>query len=230
MWNTASGLRILEGIEAKFYLEAMQLAVDYLEQYAEADEEVDVFTCDRIFDSASFEQKIALLHRCLAALLDPTVEAPILTNTVEAAAYFPLAYIHMRVEEEIEIDEIDGDSEPDDSRYCYRQMVWEPFSAYLLPNWQNDEDAEETQEDEAIVYDISSNDVILWEEIIDGLANRIFWDRDWQMTTIRPQILDGIDPNVGTPVGLTDDYITNRLPKVSPKQVEELLAAIKNWG
>lgn len=43
MWNTILGLRTLEGAEAEFYLEAMQLAVDYLEQYAEAGEEVDIF-------------------------------------------------------------------------------------------------------------------------------------------------------------------------------------------
>jgi len=53
MWNTILGLRTLEGAEAEFYLEAMQLAVDYLEQYAEAGEEVDIFTYDRIFDSAA---------------------------------------------------------------------------------------------------------------------------------------------------------------------------------
>ena len=89
MWNTNNGLRTLEGAEAEFYLEAMQAAVDYLKHYAEMDEELDIFTHDRIFDTASFEQKIVLLHRCLAALLDPSIEAPMLTNTVEAAAYFP---------------------------------------------------------------------------------------------------------------------------------------------
>jgi hypothetical protein len=60
MWSTILGLRTLEGVEAEFYLEAMQLVVDYLEQYAEAGEEVNIFTYDCIFDSASFEQKVVM--------------------------------------------------------------------------------------------------------------------------------------------------------------------------
>ncbi len=92
MWSTIFGLRTLEGVEAEFYLEAMQLVVDYLEQYAASGEEVDIFTYDCIFDGASFEQKVVLLHRCLTALLNPTVEAPTLTNTLEAAVYNPFAH------------------------------------------------------------------------------------------------------------------------------------------
>jgi phosphoketolase len=55
------------------------------------------------------------------------------TNTIEAAAYFPFAYIHMRVEEEIEIDlqTINLADEPDNLRYCYRQMVWKPFNCHI---------------------------------------------------------------------------------------------------
>lgn len=230
MWNTILGLRTLEGAEAEFYLEAMQLAVDYLEQYAEAGEEVDIFTYDRIFDSASFEQKVVLLHCCLTALLDPTVEAPTLTNTLEAAVYFSFAYIRMRIAEEIEGEEFEVDDEADSFTYSYRQMVWQPFSAYLLPGWQEIKDEDEEENCEPIVSDVCSKDLEMWKQIMDGLANRIFWDRDWQTTVINPQILDGIDPNLGVSVGLTDDYITNHLPKVAPQQASQLLTAIKRWS
>jgi hypothetical protein len=230
MWTTNDGLRVLEGAEAEFYVEAMQLAVDYLQEYAEFDDEVDVLTHDRIFDSANFEQKLVLLHCCLSALLDPTIEAPVLTNVVEAAAYFPFAFIQMRVEEEIELAETDFADEPEDMKYYYRHLVWKPFAKYVLPSWQQS-DAEFTDvENDLPAYDVHSKDLSFWEETIDRLADRIFWDRDWEMTSIRPQILDGIDPRVGEPIGLTDDYVTNRLPKISQAQSLEALEAIRNWS
>ena len=188
---------------------------------------------DRTFDNASFEQKVVLLHRCLVALLDPTVEAPMLTNVLEAAAYLPFTYILAQVKEEIACEEFDADSEPDEFTYSYREMVWKPFSAYLLPTWQESDrlaEIEEAEDYEPIVYDVHSRDLSLWTQIIDDLVDRIFWDRDWQLTFTNPQILDGIDPAVGEPIDLTDDYITNRLPKVSPEQAREALTAIRKWG
>jgi len=230
MWNTILGVRTLEGVEAEFYLEAMQLAVDELEQYTEAEVELDFCTYDRIFDSASFEQKVFLLHRALTALLDPTSEPPALTNTLEAAAYFPFAYVRMRVAEEIECEEFETEADPEEFTYAYRQLVWQPFSVYLLEDWQASEFEDEGDEYEPIIYNVRSTDLSMWSNIIDGLMNRIFWDRDWQITAINPQLLDGIDPNLGEVVGLTDAYLTNRLPKVEPDQTSELLTKIRHWG
>ncbi len=159
MWTTNDGLRVLEGAEAEFYLKAMQLTVDYLQEYAEFDEEVDVLTHDRIFDSASFEQKLVLLHRCLSALLDPTIEAPVLTNVVEAAAYFPFAFLQMRVEEEIELEETDFVDEPEDMKYYYRHLVWKPFAEYVLPSWQQSDAELIDVENDPSVYDVHSKDL-----------------------------------------------------------------------
>ena len=222
-------MRTLEGVEAEFYLEAMQLAIDELEQSTEAEVEIDFCTYDRIFDSASFEQKVFLLHHALTALLDPTVESPALTNTLEAAAYFPFAYVRMRIAEEIECEEFEAAEAPEPFTYAYRQLAWQPFSAYLLEGWQASEFEDEGDEYEPIIYDVHSTDLGMWKDIIDGLMERIFWDRDWQITTTNPPLLDGIDPNLGEAVGLTDTYLTNRLPKVDPDQTNKLLAEIRQW-
>ena len=230
MWNTILGVRTLEGVEAGFYLEAMQLALDELEQYTEAEVELDFCTYDRVFDSANFEQKVFLLHRALSALLDPTVDAPALTNTLEAAAYFPFAYVQMRIAAEIECEEFEAEAEPEDFTYAYRELVWQPFSVYLLEGWQEAEFEDEGDEYEPIIYDVHSTDLNIWSDIIEGLMNRIFWDRDWQITTSNPQLLDGIEPTLGEAVGLTDAYVTNRLPKFDLNQANRLLAEIRQWG
>ncbi|BAS59515.1 hypothetical protein NIES2135_09550 [Leptolyngbya boryana NIES-2135] len=102
-WRTQLGDRILKGVEAKLYLTSMQYAIENLEDTRDL-EEPEVLTGDRLFDIADFEQKIVLLHRCLAALLSPEIESPMLSNVIEAAAYFPFAFLRMRLEDEIYIE------------------------------------------------------------------------------------------------------------------------------
>jgi hypothetical protein len=60
-WRTHLGERVLKGIEAEVYLIAMQDAIEHLEDTRDL-EEPEVLTGDRLFDIASFEQKVVLLH------------------------------------------------------------------------------------------------------------------------------------------------------------------------
>jgi hypothetical protein len=43
-WDTQLGVRVLEGVEAKFYLNAMRFVVEYLEEVEELGDELDVET------------------------------------------------------------------------------------------------------------------------------------------------------------------------------------------
>jgi hypothetical protein len=121
-WNTNFGKRVLEGAEAKFYLHILQAAVEFSQEAVEFDDGIEVITGDRIFDSASFEQRVVLWHRCLAALLKPEVPVPLLTNVLEAAAYFPFAWLTQRVEDEIAF--ADGIKQDDDP-FHWRRLIWE---------------------------------------------------------------------------------------------------------
>jgi hypothetical protein len=49
------------------------------------------------------------------------------------------------------------------------------------------------------------------------------------MTSLHPQLLDGLDKRLGEQTGLSEDYITNRLPKVSSEQVVTALSEIQHW-
>jgi hypothetical protein len=89
-WNTNFGKRVLEGAEAKFYLHILQSAVEFSREAVEFDD-VEVITGDRIFDSASFEQRVLLWHPCLGALLKPEVPVPALTKGWQQLAHSNLA-------------------------------------------------------------------------------------------------------------------------------------------
>jgi hypothetical protein len=57
-WRTPLGERILEETEAVFYVNAIQYAAEYLQEMEDLASDLDVRTGDRIFDSATFDQKV----------------------------------------------------------------------------------------------------------------------------------------------------------------------------
>jgi hypothetical protein len=234
IWRTQLGERVLEGVEAEFYLEALHSAVDDLEVSEDAEVEPDWKTGDRIFDTASFNQKVVVLHTCLAALLKPEVPAPKLTNVLEAAAYAPFAYVRDRVFEEIEAEGVEDFTEDEEAiKYGYRLLVWKPFEALIFPNWlavdnEMDEFEPAARKQEA-QFSYRSTDYDLWDQAIDELADRIFFDRDWQLSFTHPQVLDGIEKTLGDKVGIDEDYMTTRLPRVSDEEAAIALKAIQTW-
>lgn len=221
-WRTNIGERVLQGIEAEVYLTVMQDAVEHLEDIQDLDEP-DVLTEDRIFDIASFEQKIVLLHRCLCALLNPDIESPMLTNVVEAAAYYPFAFLKMRVEDEIYI-ETEGLDQDESLKYFYQDLLWKAFEAYFCESWQAGRE-EFGFDEELDTFQQRSTNLRAWHSVVDQLIDRIFWDRDWALTSNHPELLDGVEEELSQFLGL-DDYFTNRLPQVTPALA---LTEIQNW-
>lgn len=139
---------------------------------------------DRIFDIASFEQKVVLLDRCLSALLKPDIESPMLTNVIEAAAYFPFAFLKMRLEDEIFMEE-EGFTQDEKLTYFYRDLLWKAFEAYCSENWQAGQE-EFGFDEELDTFHARSQNLRLWYIVVDELSGsfaprsvRIFWDRDW---------------------------------------------------
>lgn len=227
-WRTPLGERILKGTEAAFYLSAMQHAAEYLQEMEDLASELDVRTRDRIFDTASFDQKAVLLRNSLAALLDPKIAAPPHTNVSEAAVFFPFAFLHSEIAMEIESDEMQEFDEDEKYRYYYREIVWSAFEEYIRPNWEASAE-EYGEDDEERDFNPHSNDVELWNDVIEGLLERVFWDRDWMLSAGSPQILDGIEEDVAELTDL-ENYFTTRLPKVTPEEAIAALDEIRNWA
>lgn len=225
VWRTSQGNRVLEGIEAEVYLAAMQSGIEMLELYDDNDGEPEYRTGDRVFDSANFQQKVVLLHRCLQALLDPNVPVPGLTNVMEAAAFFPFVFLKREISYEIETcDEL---SETDEYANYFRQLLVSAYETLMLPGLQEPDVIEEWGKPDLLVPE--STDLGQWEMVIDRLIDRIFWDRDWQLTFSHPQLLDGLEEEFSQQTGILEDYMSNRLPKVTPEEAESARLAIAKW-
>ncbi|NJO42359.1 MAG: hypothetical protein HC769_17370 [Cyanobacteria bacterium CRU_2_1] len=61
------------------------------------------------------------------------------------------------------------------------------------------------------------------------MADFIFYDRDWQVTSLHPQLLDGLDQGFSEQTGIFESYISNRLPKVSSEQIARALSETQHW-
>jgi hypothetical protein len=194
----------------------MQHAVEYLQEIEELGTDIDIRTHDRIFDSASFHQKIVLLHACLSALLQPDIKAPEPTNVLEAAAYFPFAFLEAQIEEEIE-SEREGVFENEDLRYYYRRLLWPVFEEFVRSRWESAIEEFGENEEESTFSDRSTN-LFLWQSVIDEMVDRIFWDRDWTASSLAPQLLDGIEETLSQATGLTEQQFGQILGGASSKR------------
>ena len=87
-------------------------------------------------------------------------------------------------------------------------------------------EAEFEEEEDILPIEVDCEDSLEWENCIDELADRIFWDRDWQVTYNHPQLLDGIEEEFANQTGISEDYVQNRLPKVTAAEVELALQKI----
>lgn len=223
MWHTQLGDRSLEGKEAAFYLLATQETVTLLQDLMP--EEIEYClppTFDSVFDRATSGQKIVLLHQVLLALLDPSIPQPHLTNVIEAAAYLPFQVMKLKVEEEIDLSrhKVWDEEEKGVMECWYRHLILKTCQSL---NWKIDIDIERPK-----VRSPRSTNVELWIAAIEALANRIFWDDDWTITSRCPGILEGKRPEV-VQLGRLESYLTKELPEVNNAQVIIAAQAIGCW-
>jgi hypothetical protein len=243
-WHTSGGDRVLEGTEAKLYLAALQLSFEPEFEFGDwRDCQLWGYTGNDFFHRASLNQQIFLINYCLKALLNPDIPMPKLNHTLEAAAFYPFAYLEAMIKEEIDNEnreKIQSREIDDKSDYLYRRMVWEAFEELELPmllesdreeGYINEEDDTEEEENIDKFYQVKykSTDWRSWEFAVGCLADNIFWDTDWEMVSYQPELLDGMDYNLSANLGIDEGYFSNRLPKVTDEQAEALLEEIMYW-
>ncbi len=235
-WRTYLDERVLEGTEADLFITAVQLTAEDIYTYG-SDFELDFETDNRLFDTATPNQKLFLLNFCLSALLKPEIDSPQLTHILEATVYCPFAYLKMQVETEIK-SELAGDSQDDadeEYKYMFRRLLWKPYQEYILPLEQEadaefgiDEDDELAGEVKSFSY--QSTNFQLWDDIVDDLAHRILWDdEDWKVTSVAPALADGAN-ELSLMLGITDEYLTTRIGIVSDEEGEAAYKEIHSWN
>jgi len=166
MWTTSfNDAYVLKGDQARFYINLTQLLVNFLVEFdPEIDEPDEIApTGCVLFDHTSVKQKIYLLSICLEALLEPNVEPPKPNHLIQAAAYFPFAFLEEQVRDEIEREQLDGNQVQDEeerfyARY-YRLQTFHQYQQSRLPQIDRELAAEENSDPEPL--QLESQDIEL---------------------------------------------------------------------
>lgn len=186
-------------------------------------------TGERVFDGATVNDKIALMHEVLSALLIADTPAPKVTSTLEAAAFFPFALLIQDIECEIENEEMEIFEDSDaDLKYLFRTLTWEALTILELPHMIQ-MDIEEGYDGQLFLDGYRSTDLSDWQEIVHILETRFFDDYDWTFTSQYPQLLDGMEDYLSNELGIDHQYFNNRLPRISDEGAEALYRQIQQW-
>ena len=109
---------------------------------------------------------------CLEALLEPDLESPERTHLMQAAAYFPFAFLEEQVLDEIEREQVDGNQANDEEeRYYARYYCLQTFHQYQksrLPQIDRELAAEENSDPKPL--QLVSQDIEEWRHVINIVA------------------------------------------------------------
>jgi hypothetical protein len=197
MYHTPAGDRILEGAEARLFIESLAVVVDLL-----TDSDCDFGIGP--FDDLQRNQKIAALHSAGHALLRAEVSVLPLTAFIEAAVATVYGQILGMIESEIA-------EQSTSIRPSWRQLVldacqeWEDIGDLPRANSTSRED---------------------WTLLLEGLEDRVLWDRDWELDLsldVEPQS----SKRLKRKLGIGNDYFIAVPPDPTDSQAEQLLAELR---
>ncbi|MBW4444070.1 MAG: hypothetical protein KME10_23165 [Plectolyngbya sp. WJT66-NPBG17] len=98
---------------------------------------------------------------------------------------------------------IEGLNQDESLQYFYRNLLWRAFEEYLLTSWQAGQE-EFGFDEELDTFHPHSHNLRVWHTVVDELVDRIFWDRDWAITSNHPEVLDGMEEELSQP----PDWVT----------------------
>jgi hypothetical protein len=172
VWNTPAGERVVTGHEGSLFVQAAAALGDLL---AECDADLDWQTGVDPFDRHAAPVRIALLAEVVRAMTDAAVPAPEPNAANEAAVYAVFRFLHDEIVSEIDTEGTDevGQAGPDSGSpvpggdpFFWRRLT---LSACVEAG------------DLAGGLTPDCDDAGEWEARLEGLADRVLWDRDWEL-------------------------------------------------
>jgi len=206
MWQTSIGTRTLAGSEAELVRQLLgyvyyQISVTW--QLPDEPFQSGV----SLFDRLEAPQQLALLAEVGQALLDPDRPTPELTSLREATV--GVLYRQLRA---CVAEEIDGERRTHAPHRYWRTRI--------VTACGSDEAAEEL----ADLPEPDSDDGDAWDLIIETLADRILWDRDWEMEDLFADAIPERGRQLKQFLGIDDGYFRD----IAPDPTEQQLAGVRS--
>ena len=222
-WHTPSGDRYLVGEEAELVRDSIATMVQELASCRETEEEPWAYGVT-LFDELSWQQQLAVLNQLATNLLQETGETLELSGVNEAGVAAVYQNITQQIELEIELHPVS----PAEYRCRWRQATLDAFRE----NENDDVIRQETlaqESDGESIFDIETDclDLQRWQWLVELLADRVLWDRDFEMVN---EMIDAPPERAAAmraALGITPGYYTAIAPDPTDKQVDALFESIE---
>ena len=221
MWGTSHGDRTLNGHEAALVRKSVGYLRDMITASIDLDEpyQTDV----SLFNQLQPTQQLAVLHEVAFALLDSEVEILELTAVREATVYAIFKELNSLIEMEIDFAKsIKASLNPNllSSTAFDLASIPPEFQTRALVEaaiHQANDSPEEWEDgnSERQEFDsppIDSTSFECWSATIETLANRILWDRDFELESVFADHDPSQVSDIKAYLGINDDYFSTAAP------------------
>jgi hypothetical protein len=209
-WRTSCGTRVLDPKEATLFCEALGVMLELYRQSPREGLNYGYPLTEGPFERLTSAQKLTVLEEVAEALLTETPVPPLRAVT-EQAIYYVFCYIHLQFDCLLQ------------GEFVWGQMVLDALGRTGLPRPaersrsssnesdgdDDDDDFEEEEEDEEEYRDpfIGCLDREKWEDAIEELADRILWDRDFEL---EDRVGGPIPSLIMESMNIHEDYFSQR--------------------
>jgi len=205
MWRTSLGLRTLAGCEAELVRQLLGYVYYQISVTGHTpDEPFDSGVS--LFDRLEAPQQLALLAEVGQALLRADQPAPGLTSLREATVSVLYEQLRFCV-----ADEIEGEQRTQRPHRYWRQLIVKACGEA------------ETGSEFIDLPAADSEDVDAWDLAIEMLADRILWDRDWEMEDLFADAVPDRGRELKQLLGIDDGYFRD----IAPDPTEQQLAVVR---
>lgn len=222
-WHTPPGDRCLLGEEAEMVRDSLSSMVQELASCRETDEEPWQYGVT-LFDELNWQQQLAVLDLLATNLLQQTSETLELSGINEAAVAAVYQNIAQQIELEIELHPVS----PPEFRTRWRQAVLDAYRENDDDDFVGEELADQDTDQDSI-FDIDANclEVDRWQWLVELLADRVLWDRDFEMVN---EMIDAPPERAAAmkaALGITSGYYTAIAPDPTDHQVDALFESLE---
>jgi hypothetical protein len=206
MWHTPEGDRKLSGAEGRLLKAGLTGVVERLKEESSGHSDQCEYGIG-VFDHQTWSQRLALLEQVATYLFSDTEDTLTLTAVNESA--IGAIFEHLRSDVELEVEA------PYGSRVRIRELV---LAAYRESRARNGYD---TADDLDAPCSPAADDLEVWSDLIESLADRVLWDRDYEMEYLFMDVDPDKARTMRDHLGIDADYFSSAPPDIAHAEVVE---------
>ncbi|XZE52587.1 hypothetical protein SH139x_004289 [Planctomycetaceae bacterium SH139] len=235
MWHTPTGKRVVDGVEAELIRESISTILEQLLCSSLECEDFCFQSGIEVFDCLPLSQKLASLELAGRHLLTDTEDALPLTAVNESVVGVIFENIRQHIETEIDTERCyeacfgDEDSAwEEDSQDCFPgDRYWRRQVLVTCRQTLGKDPAKQCLASEFDWPPVECDDLQRWDVLIELLADRILWDRDYEMAEA---FLDDAPENATAKklmLGIDEDYFTGLAPDPRDEVMDQVVLSIR---